>query len=79
MTTLSEYEIKVLRAIRDNDYSGLINGAALNAAREMLRADGYTWRLAWLISDKGEQALLDHDAHENTRLLQLADDGCPHV
>lgn len=66
MTTnaeLTDYEVKILRAINGEDVPGLKWGAAMGAALELLREDGLV-RIASngqaKLTDKGRDALHDH-------------------
>lgn len=76
---LVDFEKRVLRAYRDEDLSGLIPGAALNAATEHLYKLGL---IDWNgITQAGRDFLEPPDlkAAYDEALHRMADDGCPHA
>ena len=64
MTELGDYELKVLRAFAEDDWSELVGGAALNTAVGYLRSGGYLGHT--LPTEKGYEVLKELDA-ENPR------------
>ena len=57
--SLTEYEIKVLRFYRGDADTGVIHGAALNAATETLLSSGYLSRAGVRLTPKATEALHD--------------------
>ena len=60
MPGLSEYELKVLRAVADGSLADIARGAAFNQAMEVLASSGYVFSTALdTLTDKGLALVLE--------------------